>query len=94
MQTLDVQYSVGIANGIPVTFLSGGNGTNVDEYIASFLGMHYSKRRELYLTFVITDLNNYLLNDENRPRVVSVSWGWNEGEVSVDFTKYVLQLPS
>ncbi|KAJ6554608.1 family S53 protease [Mycena capillaripes] len=57
---LDIQYTVGLATGVPVSFISVGQ-SNINGFI---------------------DLNTYILNQPKPPTVVSLSYGFNENQLS------------
>lgn len=63
---MDVQYTVGLAGGVPVTFISVGgpeNATVID---------------------VFFDFIDALIAEPNPPQVISVSYAFNELEISDD----------
>ncbi|KAJ7804163.1 family S53 protease [Mycena olivaceomarginata] len=55
---LDIQYTIGIATGVPVTFISAGD-DNSDDGLDGFL-----------------DMIHLLINDTNRPSVLTTSYGF------------------
>ncbi|KAF9938982.1 hypothetical protein BGZ65_011778 [Modicella reniformis] len=59
---LDIQYTVGLANGVPTTFYSMGNNDT---------------------GFV--DFSNYLLGMVNPPSVISISYGYDERDLTSSF---------
>ncbi|KAK7031746.1 Tripeptidyl-peptidase sed3 [Favolaschia claudopus] len=55
---LDIQYTIGLATGVPVTFISAGD-DNTDDDLGGFL-----------------DMAILLINDPNRPSVLTTSYGF------------------
>lgn len=74
MQNLDVQYTIGLATGVPVTFISVGNITYLtDEDFADQL----------------IDTALYLLGLPSPPQVVTTSYGDDEDLISQKLAMYV-----
>ncbi|KAJ3551509.1 hypothetical protein NM688_g4667 [Phlebia brevispora] len=66
---IDVQYTVGIASGVPVTFLPiGETPTRSKDFDALYI---------------------YLLNQKERPSVISISYGFEEDDVSLSISRRV-----
>lgn len=70
-QNLDIQYTVGIASGVPVTFISVGEESQDD--LDGFL-----------------DIVNFLQFKTDPPQVLTISYGFNEDELSSALAKSVL----
>lgn len=68
LQNLDIQYTVGIASGVPTTFISVGE--NNSDGLDGFL-----------------DIINSLLGETSPPNVLTTSYGFDEGELSVSAAK-------
>jgi tripeptidyl-peptidase I len=74
--TLDIQYTVGLATGVPVTFVSIGPGLNQTTSVEFFQGL--------------LDEANYLLSLDAPPAVLSTSYASDE-EVSMAFVVHFLK---
>lgn len=74
---LDIQYAMGIASGVPTTFLSVGPEmfTHPDDFVTALLNEA-----------------NYLLSLENPPNVLTSSYGINEANVTQSMAKSELSL--
>ncbi|KAJ6535510.1 family S53 protease [Mycena capillaripes] len=61
---LDIQYTVGVATGVPITFISVGE--NGSDGLDGFL-----------------DIITTLINETNRPNVLTTSYGFDESDLTV-----------
>ncbi|TFY62562.1 hypothetical protein EVJ58_g3775 [Rhodofomes roseus] len=64
--SLDIQYTVGIATNVPVTFITVGGDVNSGDELAN----------------VLIDTANYLLNQTAPPQVITTSYGLDESTIS------------
>ena len=70
-QSLDIQYTVGLANGVPVEFLSaGGASSSVSDVVGQFLALADS-----------------VMGQENPPSVLTTSFGLDETVVPPDLAE-------
>ena len=66
LQSLDIQYTVGLATDVPVSFLSVGAEVYSDDEFASAL----------------IDTASYMLNQSSPPQVITTSYGDDESYIS------------
>jgi tripeptidyl-peptidase I len=69
---LDIQYTVGVATGVPVVFISVGD-DNQDGNLGGFL-----------------DIINFVSEEDNRPQVLTTSYGQNENTISRSLAVYIV----